>query len=247
MKLYRIWVGHLRHRKIESLRADVCRIRRRECGRRIVASRKHELRPSRSFPGKTAIASGSWQALGCMGRRKFNAQRFDNECSGKYSIRVEWLRRAKTDVAPLSSEFADEEKIANDTPLLGASVSRDTRLGVWLRIAEQGCFAVICATLLAVFLGWLLILHWRSEQRIEFDGIEYEEACFIVDPNLASNHELELLPGIGPTLAARIRESVASHGNFHQVDDLKRVHGIGDLKVRRLTPYIAIDSSAERP
>ena len=55
--------------------------------------------------------------------------------------------------------------------------------------------------------------------------------------NTATQAELELLPGIGPTLAVRILEDRQTHGPFRSVDDLQRVRGIGARTVDRLREY----------
>lgn len=59
-----------------------------------------------------------------------------------------------------------------------------------------------------------------------------------VNVNRASQGELEELPGIGPTLAARIVKYRVSHGLFHSPEDLSRVQGIGPMRVARLAPYV---------
>lgn len=55
-----------------------------------------------------------------------------------------------------------------------------------------------------------------------------------VDVNLASAEELQLLPRIGPTLAARIVEERERGGPFRSLGDLARVRGIGPRTVERL-------------
>lgn len=52
--------------------------------------------------------------------------------------------------------------------------------------------------------------------------------------NTASGAELELLPGIGPALAARILEDRQANGPFKTVDDLDRVKGIGPKTLERI-------------
>ncbi len=57
-----------------------------------------------------------------------------------------------------------------------------------------------------------------------------------VDLNRASAEELQLLPRIGPTLAARIVEERERGGPFRSVAELARVRGIGPRTVERLAP-----------
>lgn len=62
-------------------------------------------------------------------------------------------------------------------------------------------------------------------------------ATRVIDVNRASAAELELLPGIGPGLAARIIEDRAQRGAFASVADLERVRGIGPRTVLRLDGF----------
>lgn len=50
----------------------------------------------------------------------------------------------------------------------------------------------------------------------------------LVSLNRASVSELDQLPGIGPTLAARILDWREANQGFKNVDDLRKVGGIGD-------------------
>ena len=52
--------------------------------------------------------------------------------------------------------------------------------------------------------------------------------------NAATQAELELLPGVGPTLAGRIIDYRTTSGGFHKVEDLLKVGGIGDRLFARL-------------
>ncbi|TVQ61119.1 MAG: ComEA family DNA-binding protein [Phycisphaerales bacterium] len=62
-----------------------------------------------------------------------------------------------------------------------------------------------------------------------------------IDLNAAPPEELELLPGIGPTLAARIVEERDAEGLFRSVDDLQRVRGIGPRTVERLRAHATVE------
>jgi len=54
------------------------------------------------------------------------------------------------------------------------------------------------------------------------------------DLNRATREELELLPGIGPVKADRIVRWREEHGQFHSLEDLLGVNGIGPKTVARL-------------
>ena len=54
-----------------------------------------------------------------------------------------------------------------------------------------------------------------------------EPEALRIDINVATAAQLELLPGIGPTLAQRIVDDRALNGRFVVPEDLQRVRGIG--------------------
>lgn len=58
-----------------------------------------------------------------------------------------------------------------------------------------------------------------------------------VNINTASAAELDLLPGIGPTLAARIIADREANGLFKTLGDLDRVPRIGPKTIADLAPY----------
>ena len=59
-----------------------------------------------------------------------------------------------------------------------------------------------------------------------------------IDLNSASLAEIELLPEIGPALAARIIESRDKDGPFRSAKDLDRVRGIGKGTIDRVSPLV---------
>jgi competence ComEA-like helix-hairpin-helix protein len=63
-----------------------------------------------------------------------------------------------------------------------------------------------------------------------------------LDPNTASEEELDRLPGIGPAAARAIVESRGAEGPFADVGALTRVRGIGPATVERLAPLLTLES-----
>jgi competence ComEA-like helix-hairpin-helix protein len=60
----------------------------------------------------------------------------------------------------------------------------------------------------------------------------------VIDLNIASESDLCLLPGIGPSLARRIVDYRESHGKFESIKDLVRVPGIGEKKLAAIEEMI---------
>ena len=65
-------------------------------------------------------------------------------------------------------------------------------------------------------------------------------AASVVDLNTASVEQLDLLPGIGPAIAARIIEQRARTGRFRSVNQLLDVPGIGEAKFASLKSRVKV-------
>jgi competence protein ComEA len=61
-----------------------------------------------------------------------------------------------------------------------------------------------------------------------------------VNINSASVDELQLLPRIGPSVAARIVEHREKNGQFKTAEDLMLVRGIGEATFELLKPYVSV-------
>ena len=61
----------------------------------------------------------------------------------------------------------------------------------------------------------------------------------VVNINTATAEQLQLLPRVGPALAARIIDFREANGAFRSVDEIVAVKGIGEAALERLRPYLA--------
>lgn len=61
-----------------------------------------------------------------------------------------------------------------------------------------------------------------------------------ININKATQTELELISGIGPSTALKIINYRKENGNFKKIEDIKNVPGIGDTKFNQIKDYITI-------
>lgn len=61
-----------------------------------------------------------------------------------------------------------------------------------------------------------------------------------ININTATEAELESLPGIGPSTAAKIIADRTANGSFASVDDLTRVSGIGEKKLSAISDLVCV-------
>jgi competence protein ComEA len=64
-----------------------------------------------------------------------------------------------------------------------------------------------------------------------------------MDLNRADAAALEIIPGIGPSLAKRIIADRSSRGPFERIEDLERVRGIGPRTVEKIRAWAEIRKS----
>jgi competence protein ComEA len=89
-------------------------------------------------------------------------------------------------------------------------------------------------------LGWNVwqAQRWGSRPT----ELDVNAAAGRIDLNHADHAQLLQLPGVGEHTAERIEEYRLSHNGFHNVDELRQVHGVGPATLARLRPYIDADA-----
>jgi len=75
----------------------------------------------------------------------------------------------------------------------------------------------------------------KPEPQITATSTERE---LVVNINTAPPEELELLPGIGGSIAQKIIEYRDQNGSFKTIEDIKNISGIGDKKFEDMKKYI---------
>ena len=95
----------------------------------------------------------------------------------------------------------------------------------------------------------LLIIVWTMSIWIYRASIERPEgelpANLIVDLNVATQAELNLLPGVGEKLASDILKYRETVGSFQSVDELMQIRGIKEGRLLSLKKYITVSVKNE--
>ena len=82
----------------------------------------------------------------------------------------------------------------------------------------------------------------KSSPRASTVSKKVAELSRPINVNVASQTELQKLPGIGPKLSQRILDE-RTKSAFKSVDDLRRVPGIGPKTLEKLRPHVTIEST----
>lgn len=62
-----------------------------------------------------------------------------------------------------------------------------------------------------------------------------------ININTASTEELQRIPHVGESLAARIIEHREKHGAFRKVEHLMLIQGISDKRFRKIRPLVRVE------
>ena len=100
----------------------------------------------------------------------------------------------------------------------------------------QPLLAVMVAGGLIGIALWLAFTGRRG--LVDHDAPPAAAATFTVDINTADADELAQLPGLGPTIAARIIDHREAHGPFPAPEALLDVPGIGAATLAAIRPHL---------
>ncbi len=124
------------------------------------------------------------------------------------------------------------------SPRNANSDSEARRPGPLLRRMDQAVVAALTLSALVCVGMYWLAQGGASGRLIEIDRAPRQTVQFQLDINEADWPEFSVLPGIGEALAHRIVESRAARGPFADLDELRRVRGIGPKTLERIKPYL---------
>jgi competence protein ComEA len=98
------------------------------------------------------------------------------------------------------------------------------------------------ALILSLLLGPVLGAHAESPSTEPASKAQAApSATGVLNLNTATEDELIMLPGIGPSRAKAILELRTKLSGFKKVEDLMRVKGIGRKTYRKLEPLLRLD------
>jgi competence protein ComEA len=126
-----------------------------------------------------------------------------------------------------------EPAMAGDRP-----PSRSAWPKLVLRRADQAMAALFAAASLAAICGYWVWQGSLRDRLIEIDRADPIAVEMRIDINSADWPELCLMPGIGEALAKRIIDDRSQNGPFRELDDLRRVRGIGPVTLEGMKPYL---------
>ena len=98
------------------------------------------------------------------------------------------------------------------------------------------------APLAAVLVGVMLavtLVSWKK-RAMPVGSMPYTDAAYRLDLNAAARDEFQMLPGVGPVMAARIVSHRHEFGGFANVEELDHIHGVGLRTLERIRPWIVV-------
>jgi competence protein ComEA len=130
---------------------------------------------------------------------------------------------------------------ANKTPASNDGPGNRPRF--WLRRSDQVFVGtLLTVAVLLVLVHWLQLSDW-GRHTVEVDRLPEGEYQYSVDINQATWVEWAQFDGIGETLAKRIVADRQANGPFEEIDDLRRVKGIGPKKFAEIRPYLTKEAA----
>ena len=112
-----------------------------------------------------------------------------------------------------------------------------------LNLTSQERKALLLLAFLLILGATLKYFIKASTYPSTFRGLEEDsrQDRKTININTASRQELTQIPGIGPVIADRIISWRNQNGSFQDVEELKKIKGIGDKKLETIKASIRLD------
>lgn len=116
-----------------------------------------------------------------------------------------------------------------------------------LRQSDRLFIVVLSSIILLLSLVHIVRLSWRGTPAFEIQRLPRQIASFRIDVNKATWVEWMQLPEIGEVLARQIVADRERNGPFASIEDLRRVKGIGAVKMEKMRPFLRASCSDQGP
>jgi competence protein ComEA len=121
----------------------------------------------------------------------------------------------------------------------------DETVRLWLTRRDRLFVGTLAAAMLALMLvHWARLSGWGM-QPIEIEHLQPRAFDYKIDINTANWVEWAQLEGVGEVLAERIVADREQNGPFQNIDELRRVKGIGPKTLDKLRPWLKCDMMNE--
>lgn len=111
----------------------------------------------------------------------------------------------------------------------------------WIFISITAIFICI---LIGIFFGRRMVGINISVDNVKASITESQaNANGQIDINTATADQLQLIDGIGPSIAQRIIDYRTNNGRFKNIEELKNVRGIGEKSFEKMKPYIKVTNN----
>ena len=92
-----------------------------------------------------------------------------------------------------------------------------------------------------LFLTFMVCSFVSTAYAKDSSTIETEQVEIVVaDINSSSAEELQMVSGIGPTLASRIIKYRDENGKFETIEDIMKVKGVGRSKFEKIKEHLKV-------
>ena len=120
---------------------------------------------------------------------------------------------------------------------------------LWFRLADQWLLGAAGVLAILALAGYCWRAGQWSAERLELERraepMPEQVFEYKIDPNTADWVQWMGLPGIGPVLAKRIVEDRTRNGKFRNLDELRRVSGIGPKKIEAIREFVRLEQLPE--
>ena len=101
------------------------------------------------------------------------------------------------------------------------------------------------AVVVVVMIVCMVVIDRYKSRR--FANSQWEAEDYVIDLNLATEAELNLLPGVGPKLATDIVRYRETEGRFTTPEQLQKIRGIKGARFEALKKHVMVRPAESKP